>query len=137
MNYQTIHDWAFNNYKGNKSIITEVLADAIMKLYIIFDDQSSCSQHYSITGICVHYLDKEDMIHNFLLALLEQLGRHLGINYAKVIANILTKYNIVERIGFFVTDNAGNNDTCLEQLAIKFGFDKKEQRLHYAPYILN
>ena len=38
MNYQTIHDWAFNNYKGNKSIITEVLADAIMKLYIIFDD---------------------------------------------------------------------------------------------------
>ena len=77
------------------------------------------------------------MICDFLLALPEQLGRHLGINYAEVIANVLTKYNIVKRIGFFVANNAENNNICLEQLAIKFGFDKKEQRLHYAPYILN
>src|SRR5437667_5173774 len=77
------------------------------------------------------------MICDFLLALPEQLGRHLGINYAEVIANVLTEYNIIKRIGFFVTDNAGNNDTCLEQLAIEFGFDKKERRLCCAPHILN
>ena len=37
MNHQTVRDWALNDYKGNKGIITEVLADAITKLHVTFD----------------------------------------------------------------------------------------------------
>jgi hypothetical protein len=62
-----------------------------------------------------------------MLTLLEQLSPHSGYNYYNVISNVITKYNLSSRIGWFVIDNAYNNDTCIDFLAAELGFNKEQR----------
>jgi hypothetical protein len=62
-----------------------------------------------------------------MLTLLEQLGLYSGYNYHNVIGNIITKYNLSSRIGWFVIDNAYNNNTCINFLIAKLGFNKEQR----------
>jgi len=63
---------------------------------------------------------------NYLIALLEQIGRYSGINYTEVIRNTLDSFNISkERLSYFITDNALNNNTALNTLAVKYSFIKE------------
>jgi len=57
-----------------------------------------------------------------MLALPEQLGPHSGYNCHDDIGNIIAEYNLSSRIGWFVIDNAHNNDTCIDFLAAELGF---------------
>jgi len=75
---------------------------------------------------------------DYMLTLPTQLGQHSGINYAEVISNVLNTFKITkERLGYFITDNAHTNDTCLDYLAVKFSFNKAYRRARCAYYILN
>ena len=40
-------------------------------------------------------------------------------------------------MGYFVIDNADNNNTCINDLFIEFGFNPLYRRLHYIGYIIN
>lgn len=46
----------------------------------------------------------------FLLALPQQLGQHSGVKITDQITAIIEHFNISESIGYFMTDNATNND---------------------------
>jgi hypothetical protein len=49
-----------------------------------------------------------------MLALLEQFSKHSGVNYIVVINDILKQFGIMsECLGFFITDNALNNNTAI------------------------
>ena len=73
-----------------------------------------------------------------MLALPEQLGKHSGVNYAAVINNILKQFGITsERLGFFITDNASNNDTAIRKLSTTYEFDEKSKRIRCSGHILN
>jgi len=77
-------------------------------------------------GICVYYLNQKKYIIIYLITLLEQLGYYSSINYIKVVGNILDSFNISKKwLSYFVTDNALNNNTILNTLAIKYGFIKE------------
>ena len=41
-------------------------------------------------------------------------GPHSGENQAEVIIQVIDEFNIQSRIGYFVTDNAANNDTAID-----------------------
>jgi hypothetical protein len=43
----------------------------------------------------------------------------------------------LSNLGWFVLDNAPNNDTTLRELGKTIGFDVKEKRLRYIGYIFN
>ncbi|KAK3896412.1 ribonuclease H-like domain-containing protein [Staphylotrichum tortipilum] len=51
-----------------------------------------------------------------LLGLREQHGAHTGLNIASTLAEIASDWEIVDRIGCLVSDNASNNDICGERL---------------------
>ena len=40
-------------------------------------------------------------------------------------------------MGYFVADNVDNNDTCIDDLSIEFGFDPLHCRLHCMGYVIN
>ena len=42
-----------------------------------------------------------------------------------------------DRIGYFVSDNAHPNNTCMEELAIRLEFSYNERRLRCAGHIIN
>lgn len=65
----------------------------------------------------------------FLLSLPHQQGRHTGANIAETVAETIYHFGLQEKVGFFVTDNASNNDTCIAALAREFNFNSKHRRL--------
>jgi len=75
---------------------------------------------------------------NYLIAFLEQIGHHSGINYIEVVRNTLDSFNISkERLSYFITDNTLNNNTVLNTLAVKYSFIKEYRRTCYACHVLN
>src|ERR1700733_8243300 len=60
------------------------------------------------------------------------------LRQAVVIFPLLTRFGItLANLGYFVLDNALNNDTTLQELGRKIGFDPKTKRLRCMGHILN
>ena len=53
---------------------------------------------------------------------------HSGENQAEVIKEVIREYNLQNRIGYFVTDNAANNNTAIDML-VASSFGGKEVQL--------
>ena len=47
---------------------------------------------------------------------LHQITRPNLCSIAEVVISVLKDYNISKRLGYFVLDNAGTNDTCVEEI---------------------
>ncbi|KAM3538105.1 hypothetical protein ARSEF1564_008976 [Beauveria bassiana] len=47
-----------------------------------------------------------------------------GENLADRVSEIIYEYDLNGRVGYFITDNAESNDTCLDELAGELGFKK-------------
>jgi hypothetical protein len=63
------------------------------------------------------------------LGLLHQAGRHTGANIAPTISAIVQTFGLEQKLGWFVCDNALNNDTYVEALGSEFEFDHLERRI--------
>ncbi|KAJ3453314.1 hypothetical protein MRS44_017561 [Fusarium solani] len=82
-------------------------------------------------------LTRGRLLRTFLLGLPRIEGRHSGENLAHRVSEIIHEYGIEEHIGYFVTDNADSNGTCLEDLGIELGFKKQHRRLRCCGHIIN
>jgi len=49
----------------------------------------------------------------------------------------LKDFAIEEKIGYFTLDNAGNNDTCMQELGLELNFNPKFRRLRCAGHMIN
>jgi len=106
------------------------LTNTHLKLYFLFNGWTTRSGKHSLTSVCVYYLNYKGRVINYLIALPEQLGCHTGINYAVVISNVLAYFKVTkESLSYFVTNNTGNNNTCLDYLATVFNFRKDDWRI--------
>jgi hypothetical protein len=54
------------------------------------------------------------------LAIRQLRGSHSGENQAEIIIEVIKDYDLGSRIGYFVTDNAYNNDTAIEIVVAHF-----------------
>ena len=126
------------DYKAFQLAVCNELVNACLKLYFLFDGWTIYSNKYLFTGVCIYYLNCKGRVVDYLIALLEQLGCYTGINYAMVIGDVLAHFKVTkESLGYFVTDNIGNNNTCLDYLATVFNFRKDDWCIQYTAYILN
>jgi len=55
-------------------------------------------------------------------------GPHTGANHAEIIWKLLEQYGLRYKVGYFMTNNAANNDTAMYELAklfsnVKVAFD--------------
>jgi len=75
-------------------------------------------------------LDNTGRIVDYILALPKQLRKHSSVNYVAVLDNILKQFSITsKRLGYFIIDNAINNDSCIRELSIVYVFNKKDKRI--------
>jgi len=75
---------------------------------------------------CILKNDQSWLIHRFLL------------DQAAVILPLLTRFKITSsNLGYFIFNNALNNDTTLVELIKTMGFDLKAKRLRYMGHIFN
>ena len=67
-------------------------------------------------GLIAHYIAENGTLRQSVLSLRELQGQHTGINQARLIYSVLKEYGILLKVGYFMMDNASNNDTMIEEL---------------------
>ena len=64
-----------------------------------------------------HYIADSGHLEHSVLALQELDGEHSSQNLADSVIGIIDDYGIASKVGYFVMDNASNNDTMMEALS--------------------
>jgi hypothetical protein len=91
-----------------------------------------------MTGICVHHLDAEGELQDYLLGLPKLHSAYSGANIASHVGTVLRAFGVDNRrLRYFVLDNASNNNTAIVTLASEFGFNPAHRRLRCCAHILN
>lgn len=135
--HQILRQHILDLYKRHEGVVFEHLQRAQSLVHITFDGWTTRSQRHALTGIGVHYLADDNKLHDYILSIPEQIGRHTGYNYADTLGEIIARYNLSSNIGYFTCDNAKNNTKCLEYLSKELDFDRLARRLRCSPHTLN
>ncbi|KAG9378564.1 hypothetical protein A1F94_010333 [Pyrenophora tritici-repentis] len=123
--HQTLHDHIITEYNTYIPAVANYLREARSLIHVSFDNWTSTGGH-------------EGKLVDHLLGLPELHGAHTGNNIAAAATTILRLFGVDNaRVGYFVLDNASNNDTAVESLAEEFGFIASERRLRCCCHILN
>ena len=67
----------------------------------------------ALIGIISHYFTDNGDLRESVLAFRELQGQHTGENQAQLIIAVVEEYRIATKVGFFMIDNAENNETMI------------------------
>jgi hypothetical protein len=133
---RTVRSWLTNTYHERFEDVKKCLASSYSKINLSFDGWSSPNR-LSLLGVVGHWIDKDRKLKTCLLALRPVEG-HSGRDIADVLLPVIKSLGIENKIGAFQMDNATNNDTALEALAVDIpGLNVRQQRLRCFGHIIN
>lgn len=128
-------------YEQKRGSVKASLKAAASRIHLAFDLWTS-SNNYAIMAVSGHFLDSKGIQQQRLLALARQGGAHTGDNLATTLLQVVKEWEIQDRIGTLVSDNASSNDTCTTAFfrQINPAFTKTdviERRMRCYGHILN
>ncbi|KFY06907.1 hypothetical protein V491_08569, partial [Pseudogymnoascus sp. VKM F-3775] len=96
----------------------------------------------ALLGIIAHYFAEDGQLRESVLALRELEGRHTGANQSQLILKVIDEFGIASKVGYFIMDNAENNDTMIQSLSAALEeryipYNAKQYRLHCNGHIIN
>ena len=100
-------------YQLKKAEIKRSLHTSKSFIHFSFDLWTSPNA-LAMLGILAHYMDNLSKNHTVLIDLQQLHGPHSGENMAQLVIEIIMEYDIVDKIDYFVLDNASFNNTCVE-----------------------
>jgi hypothetical protein len=137
-NHQSLRDAIIAEYHSYVPAVAAHLGEAQSLIHISFDNWTSTGGKLALTGVCVHHLNSSGKLVDYLLGLPELHGAHSGDNIASVVSATMQLFGVdAEKVGYFVLDNAYNNDTAVAALADEYGFEATYRRLRCCCHILN
>ena len=129
----TIRAWTISLFKEKKAQLGELLSTSSFKVHVSFDGWTA-GNTLGLVGIVAHWCTENGLFQRALLGLREIDGRHTGVNIAICIDGVLKEYGISSnQVGYYVLDNASNNDSAVENLSVEY----QRKRLRCAGHILN
>ena len=133
----SVRSWIIKGYAYHKAAVKRELQRAVSKIHLSFDLWTS-GNLLSFNGVTAHFLNKDFEPRATLLAIPEQTGLHAGVNIAEGVIAVIKDFGIKnEQIGYFMLDNATNNDTAMMAIAKEFNFNPIERRLRCSGHIIN
>jgi hypothetical protein len=111
----TVREWSLDYYQAAKEVIKNQLQNAVSKIHISCDMWSSPNGH-AFLGVVAHWTDEKYVLQTALIGLPKVKGQHTGTNIAKSLIDVLEQYNICDKAGYMMLDNASNNDTTVEAI---------------------
>lgn len=132
----TIIRWTKRDFQAFKAPIVTLLAEVEGNIHFTFDLWTS-SNLLCLNGVFAHYLDAFGKKKKILLSIPSINDSHTGENIAQGVADIIMEFGLEKRVGYFVLDNAANNDKAIETLGGIFGFDPVQRRIRCAVHIVN
>ncbi len=125
-----------------KVMIKVTLQKARSKIHISCDLWTSPNS-LVILGIIAQFIDENRKLQSLVLALKEIDGDHTGKNIAPYVIEAIREYEIEKNLGYFVMDNADNNDTMLAELSLllrrdhRITYNATHHRLRCQGHIIN
>jgi hypothetical protein len=127
--------WLFQSLQPQ---VVDALSQSAGKIHISFDGWTTKGGKRGFLGIVAHFADASGVIHDLPIALPQLAGAHTGDAISTVIVKTLKEYGITrDKLGYFVLDNAANNDTAVAAIAHVYNFNPEHRRLRCAPHTLN
>jgi len=137
--HRTVATWIHELFNHFEPEIIEEIRTAKSRITISFDGWGSKHEKLSVLGVVVHFINARYESVTRLISLPE-LPSHgkTGVNQASVLLPLLTRFGITsENLGYFVLDNALNNDTTLAELGKHMDFDPTDKRLRCIGHVFN
>jgi hypothetical protein len=69
-----------------------------------------------ILRVVAHFVTEDGKLQRCVLALKDIIGKHTGENLAQAMVEVLEEWRFASKLGYFVMDNAENNDTMIDSL---------------------
>lgn len=125
-------------YEHLQPIVKAALSTALSKIHISFDGWTTKGGKRGFLGVVAHYVNSDGEVVDLPIALPQLTGAHSGEKIAEIVSKLLQWFGIdLDKIGYFVLDNASNNDTAVLALARRIGFSATHRRLRCGPHTLN
>jgi hypothetical protein len=128
--HTTIQLWSLRIFEAEKIKIQQALHSATSKIHFTVDLWTSPNT-LSILGAIAHYTAENGELKQSCLALTELDGDHSGPNQAHTIMEIIEEYSIASKVGYFMMDNAENNDTMMRTLETSLNETLRDQEVPY------
>jgi hypothetical protein len=131
--------WILEEFKKKKLKIRNELVITKSRIHISFD-LWILPNSLALVGIVAYYLNKELNARSYLIGLRRVRGAYNSKNMAEAIILVLKEMDIINKLRFFIGDNAGNNDTYIRAILRELRLDIKEpdsRRVRCLGYIIN
>jgi hypothetical protein len=136
--HNSVSAFVMKLYSWLQPQVKRALSEASSKIHISFDGWTTKGGKRGFFAIVAHYSDAQGKITDLPIALPQLVGAHTGEAIADAVAQILRYFDISSnKLGYFVLDNAYNNNTAVNQLGLMYGFKAADRRLRCACHILN
>lgn len=125
-------------YKHLQPQFVNALSLAISKIHISFDGWTTKGGKRGFFGVIARFADVNGVIHDLPIDLPQLAGAHTGEAIAQAVVQTLKAYNIThDKLGYFVLDNAANNNTAITTIARDYTFEPAHRSLRCACHTLN
>ncbi|RYN60367.1 hypothetical protein AA0117_g13082 [Alternaria alternata] len=135
---RSVATYAMRLFRRLQPQVVHALSQAASKIHISFDGWSTKGGKRGFFGIVAHFADASGVIQDLPIDLPQLAGAHTGEAISIAIIKTLNVYGINrDKLGYFVLDNAANNDTAIAALSRVYDFDATYRRLRCGPHTLN
>ncbi|KAK8106569.1 reverse transcriptase [Apiospora kogelbergensis] len=123
-------------YTKHKGEVIATLKRAPGKIHISFDGWTSRTRQ-PLYGIACFFRNESNKPQKVIISVPELAERHTGENIASVVVQIISEFELNDKIGYFALDNASNNDTAMDYIGESLGFDGRKRRGRCLGHVLN
>jgi hypothetical protein len=113
--HHSIREWVMRQFEDQKDQMKLKIQSAQSKIHVSCDLWTSPNS-LAILGIIAHFIDEEGKLQHCTVALKDILGEHTGESLTKAVLEVLEEWGFIPKLGFFMMDNAPNNDTMMRAL---------------------
>lgn len=138
VSHTSVSTFVMRLFRSIQPQVVDALSSAVSKIHVSFDGWTTKGGKRGFFGVVAHFADAAGIIQDLPIDLPELAGAHTGEAIAKAISMTLSAYGVTSnRLGYFVLDNAANNDTAIAALAREYNFDPAYRRLRCSCHTLN
>jgi hypothetical protein len=138
MSHTSVNSFVIRLYDHLKPQVIAQLSKAMSVIHISFDGWTTKGGKRGFFGVVAHFVDQYGEIRDVAIDLPQLSGAHSGDRIAGCVAKTLQSFGILpQKLGYFVLDNASNNDTAVTTLGALYGFIPRHRRLRCAAHTIN
>ena len=128
-------------FAEEKERLRYILATALSDIHLICDIWTS-TNYLGLLAVVAHFTSEKGELHTITLALKELQGEHSGENQAAIVLDILNDYEIRNKLGYMVMDNAHSNDSLITAIAASLSdegvlYNAEQRRLRCNGHVIN